>query len=62
MAAAEVNGSSVPVKEEEEPMDVTATNSDNYRTLLDAGLPQQVAESLDSIFQTGGSLHLKSAS
>lgn len=54
MAAAEVNGSSAPAKEEEEPMDVTATHTENYQTLLDAGLPQKVAESLDNIFQTGG--------
>lgn len=51
--AAEVNGSSGLLKEEEEPMDVTATHSENYQTLLDAGLPQKVAESLDNIFQTG---------
>lgn len=53
MAAAEVNGSSGPAKEEEEPMDVTTTHTENYQTLLDAGLPQKVAESLDNIFQTG---------
>uniref|UniRef100_A0A8C9YJ38 Heterogeneous nuclear ribonucleoprotein R n=1 Tax=Sander lucioperca TaxID=283035 RepID=A0A8C9YJ38_SANLU len=53
MAAAEVNGSSAPVKEEEEPMDVTTTHTENYQTLIDAGLPQKVAESLDNIFQTG---------
>ncbi|KAG7225486.1 hypothetical protein INR49_027481 [Caranx melampygus] len=53
MAAAEVNGSSAPAKEEEEPMDVTTTHTENYQTLLDAGLPQKVAESLDNIFQTG---------
>uniref|UniRef100_A0A8C2JFZ0 Uncharacterized protein n=1 Tax=Cyprinus carpio TaxID=7962 RepID=A0A8C2JFZ0_CYPCA len=34
-------------------MDVTATHSENYQALLDAGLPQKVAESLDNIFQTG---------
>lgn len=54
MAAAEVNGSSAPAKEEEEPMDVTTTHTENYQTLIDAGLPQKVAESLDNIFQTGG--------
>lgn len=54
MAAAEVNGSSAPAKEEEEPMDVTATHTENYQALIDAGLPQKVAESLDNIFQTGG--------
>uniref|UniRef100_A0A665WSZ0 Heterogeneous nuclear ribonucleoprotein Q acidic domain-containing protein n=1 Tax=Echeneis naucrates TaxID=173247 RepID=A0A665WSZ0_ECHNA len=53
MAAAEVNGSSAPAKEEEEPMDVTAPHTENYQTLIDAGLPQKVAESLDNIFQTG---------
>ncbi|KAM8884222.1 heterogeneous nuclear ribonucleoprotein R-like isoform 1-T1 [Synchiropus picturatus] len=52
MAGAEVNGSSVLVKEEEEPMDVT-TRTENYQTLIDVGLPQEVAESLDNIFQTG---------
>lgn len=51
--AAEVNGSSAPAKEEEEPMDVSATHTENYQTLIDAGLPQKVAESLDNIFQTG---------
>lgn len=58
MAATEVNGSSAPTKEEEEPMDVTTTHTENYQTLLDAGLPQKVAESLDNIFQTGGYLKL----
>uniref|UniRef100_A0A8C2ZNI1 Heterogeneous nuclear ribonucleoprotein R n=1 Tax=Cyclopterus lumpus TaxID=8103 RepID=A0A8C2ZNI1_CYCLU len=53
MADAEVNGSSAPVKEEEEPMDVSTTHTENYQTLVDAGLPQKVAESLDNIFQTG---------
>lgn len=51
--AAEVNGSSAPAKEEEEPMDVSTTHTENYQTLIDAGLPQKVAESLDNIFQTG---------
>ncbi|XP_046869921.1 heterogeneous nuclear ribonucleoprotein R-like [Hypomesus transpacificus] len=51
--AAEVNGNSTLLKEEEEPMDVSATHTQNYQTLLDAGLPQKVAESLDDIFQTG---------
>lgn len=54
--AAEVNGSSGLAKEEEEPMDVSVTHSENYQTLLDAGLPQKVAESLDNIFQTGQSV------
>nr|XP_020453124.1 heterogeneous nuclear ribonucleoprotein R isoform X4 [Monopterus albus]XP_020453125.1 heterogeneous nuclear ribonucleoprotein R isoform X4 [Monopterus albus]XP_020453126.1 heterogeneous nuclear ribonucleoprotein R isoform X4 [Monopterus albus]XP_020453127.1 heterogeneous nuclear ribonucleoprotein R isoform X4 [Monopterus albus] len=53
MDAAEVNGSSAPVKEEEEPMDVTTPHTENYQTLLDAGLPLKVAESLDNIFRTG---------
>lgn len=62
MASAEVNGSSAPVKEEEEPMDVTTTttHTENYQTLIDAGLPQKVAENLDNIFQTGGWLLLPS--
>lgn len=51
---AEVNGSSAPAKEEEEPMDISAAHTENYQTLIDAGLPQKVAESLDNIFQTGG--------
>lgn len=55
--AAEVNGSSAPAKEEEEPMDVSAAHTENYQTLIDAGLPQKVAESLDNIFQTGEQVH-----
>lgn len=51
--AAEVNGNSAPVKEDEEPMDITVTHTENYQTLIDAGLPQKVAASLDDIFQTG---------
>lgn len=54
MATAEVNGSSAPAREEDEPMDVSSTHTEHYQTLLDAGLPQKVAESLDNIFQTGG--------
>ncbi|XP_063040237.1 heterogeneous nuclear ribonucleoprotein R-like isoform X2 [Engraulis encrasicolus] len=50
---AEVNGNSAPVKEDEEPMDTTAAHTENYQTLIDAGLAEKVAESLDSIFQTG---------
>uniref|UniRef100_A0A8C5FH31 Heterogeneous nuclear ribonucleoprotein R n=1 Tax=Gadus morhua TaxID=8049 RepID=A0A8C5FH31_GADMO len=53
MATAEVNGSSALAKEEDEPMDVSTTHTENYQTLLDAGLPLKVAESLDNIFQTG---------
>ncbi|XP_048083475.1 heterogeneous nuclear ribonucleoprotein R-like isoform X1 [Alosa alosa] len=51
--AAEVNGNSTPVKEDEEPMDITVAHTENYQTLIDAGLPQKVAASLDNIFQTG---------
>ncbi|XP_064810231.1 heterogeneous nuclear ribonucleoprotein R-like isoform X1 [Oncorhynchus masou masou] len=51
--AAKVNGSSALVKEDEEPMDITVTHTELYQTLIDAGLPQKVAESLDKIFQTG---------
>lgn len=51
--AAEVNGNSAPIKEDEEPMDITVTHTENYQTLIDAGLPQKVAASLDNIFQTG---------
>uniref|UniRef100_A0A674C1B0 Heterogeneous nuclear ribonucleoprotein R n=1 Tax=Salmo trutta TaxID=8032 RepID=A0A674C1B0_SALTR len=56
-AAAEVNGTSALVREEEEPMEVTAEgeHTENYQTLIDAGLPQKVAESLDNVFSTGGS-------
>ncbi|CAB1348169.1 unnamed protein product [Coregonus sp. 'balchen'] len=55
MAAAEVNSSSAPVMEEKEPMEVTAESehTENYQTLIDAGLPQKVSESLDKIFSTG---------
>ncbi|KAJ8287490.1 hypothetical protein COCON_G00001490 [Conger conger] len=51
--AAEVNGNSAPAKEDEEPMDISSTHTENYQTLIDAGLPLKVAESLDNIFQTG---------
>lgn len=51
--AAKVNGTSALVKEDEEPMDITVTHTEFYQTLIDAGLPQKVAESLDKIFQTG---------
>ncbi|XP_077404827.1 uncharacterized protein LOC144037315 isoform X5 [Vanacampus margaritifer] len=53
MAVAEVNGSSALVKEEEEPMDVTGPVTENYQILINAGLSQNVAESLNNIFQTG---------
>ncbi|KAL0969573.1 hypothetical protein UPYG_G00229260 [Umbra pygmaea] len=51
--AAEVNGSSALAKDDEEPMDITVTHTENYQTLIDAGLPHKVAENLDNIFQTG---------
>ncbi|KAJ8333185.1 hypothetical protein SKAU_G00420810 [Synaphobranchus kaupii] len=51
--AAEVNGNSAPAKEDEEPMDISTTHTENYQTLIDAGLPHKVAESLDNIFHTG---------
>ncbi|XP_016396269.1 heterogeneous nuclear ribonucleoprotein R-like [Sinocyclocheilus rhinocerous] len=35
------------------PIVCSVVSTDNYQTLLDAGLPQKVAESLDNIFQTG---------
>lgn len=56
MAAAEVNDSSAPMKEENEPIEVAAEgeHTENYQTLINAGLPQKVAESLDNVFSTGG--------
>lgn len=53
--ATEVNGNAAQVKEDEEPMDTSSavTHSEHYQVLLDAGLPQKVAERLDDIFQTG---------
>uniref|UniRef100_A0A4W3JAP2 Heterogeneous nuclear ribonucleoprotein R n=1 Tax=Callorhinchus milii TaxID=7868 RepID=A0A4W3JAP2_CALMI len=53
--ATEVNGNAAQVKEEEEPMDTSSavSHSEHYQVLLDAGLPQKVAERLDQIFQTG---------
>uniref|UniRef100_A0A4W5K1W0 Heterogeneous nuclear ribonucleoprotein R n=1 Tax=Hucho hucho TaxID=62062 RepID=A0A4W5K1W0_9TELE len=55
MAAAEVNSSSAQVIEEKEPIEVTTEgeHTDNYQTLIDAGLPQKVADSLNKIFSTG---------
>ncbi|XP_064831287.1 heterogeneous nuclear ribonucleoprotein R-like [Oncorhynchus masou masou] len=55
MAAAEVNDSSALTKEENELMEVVAEgeHTENYQTLIDAGLRQNVAESLDNIFSTG---------
>lgn len=51
--AAEVNGSPLTAKEEEEPMDISATHADNCQKLVDAGLAQKVAEKLNDIFLTG---------
>ncbi|XP_023675891.2 heterogeneous nuclear ribonucleoprotein R-like isoform X1 [Paramormyrops kingsleyae] len=51
--AAEVNGSPMTAKEEEEPMDISATHADNCQKLIDAGLAQKVAEKLNDIFLTG---------
>ncbi|RXM97244.1 Heterogeneous nuclear ribonucleoprotein R [Acipenser ruthenus] len=52
--ASEVNGNSTHAKEEEEPMDISnVTHTEHYQTLIDAGLPQKVAERLDDIFLTG---------
>ncbi|XP_046877499.1 heterogeneous nuclear ribonucleoprotein Q isoform X2 [Hypomesus transpacificus] len=50
MASDHVNGNGT-----EEPMDTTAavTRSEHFQTLLDAGLPQQVAEKLDDIYIEG---------
>ncbi|KAM3861152.1 heterogeneous nuclear ribonucleoprotein Q isoform 2-T2 [Diretmus argenteus] len=52
MATDHVNGNgTVP----EEPMDTTAelTRSEHFQTLLDAGLPENVAEKLDEIYVAG---------
>ena len=52
--ANQVNGNAVQLKEEEEPMDTSSVNHpEHYKTLIEAGLPQKVAERLDEIFQTG---------
>ena len=52
--ANQVNGNVVQLKEEEEPMDTSSVNHpEHYKTLIEAGLPQKVAERLDEIFQTG---------
>lgn len=47
MATEHVNGNGT-----EEPMDTSAavTHSEHFQTLLDAGLPQKVAEKLDEIY------------
>ncbi|XP_042299221.1 heterogeneous nuclear ribonucleoprotein Q isoform X7 [Sceloporus undulatus] len=50
MASEHVNGNGT-----EEPMDTSAavTHSEHFQTLLDAGLPQKVAEKLDEIYVAG---------
>lgn len=50
MASEHVNGNGT-----EEPMDTTAAvaHSEHFQTLLDAGLPQKVAEKLDEIYVAG---------
>lgn len=50
MASDHVNGNGT-----EEPMDTssTATRSENFQALLQAGLPQKVAEKLDEIYIAG---------
>ncbi|NXG36399.1 HNRPQ protein, partial [Dromaius novaehollandiae] len=50
MATEHVNGNGT-----EEPMDTSAavTHSEHFQTLLDAGLPQKVAEKLDEIYVAG---------
>ncbi|XP_067097363.1 heterogeneous nuclear ribonucleoprotein Q isoform X4 [Osmerus mordax] len=50
MASDHVNGNGT-----EEPMDTTTavTRSEHFQTLIDAGLPQQVAEKLDDIYIEG---------
>uniref|UniRef100_A0AAY4DGH4 RRM domain-containing protein n=1 Tax=Denticeps clupeoides TaxID=299321 RepID=A0AAY4DGH4_9TELE len=50
MATEHVNGNGT-----EEPMDTTAavTHSDHFQSLLEAGLPQKVAEKLDEIYIAG---------
>ncbi|XP_016103433.1 heterogeneous nuclear ribonucleoprotein R [Sinocyclocheilus grahami] len=50
MATEHINGNGT-----EEPMDTSAavTHSDHFNTLLEAGLPQKVAEKLDEIYLAG---------
>lgn len=50
MATEHINGNGP-----EEPMDTSAavTHSEHFQTLLEAGLPQKVAEKLDEIFIAG---------
>lgn len=53
MATEHINGNGP-----EEPMDTTAavTHSEHFQTLLEAGLPQKVAEKLDEIYIAGKAL------
>lgn len=57
MATEHVNGNGT-----EEPMDTSAavTHSEHFQTLLDAGLPQKVAEKLDEIYVAGKLWNLQS--
>ncbi|KAI4904937.1 hypothetical protein NFI96_033567, partial [Prochilodus magdalenae] len=50
MATEHVNGNGT-----EEPMDTSAavTHSEHFQTLIEAGLPQKVAEKLDEIYVAG---------
>lgn len=56
MATEHVNGNGT-----EEPMDTSAavTHSEHFQTLLDAGLPQKVAEKLDEIYVAGKMANLQ---
>lgn len=53
MATEHINGNGP-----EEPMDTSAavTHSEHFQTLLEAGLPQKVAEKLDEIYIAGKTL------
>lgn len=52
MATEHINGNGP-----EEPMDTSAvTHSEHFQTLLEAGLPQKVAEKLDEIYLAGKAL------
>uniref|UniRef100_A0A3Q3QQT9 Uncharacterized protein n=1 Tax=Monopterus albus TaxID=43700 RepID=A0A3Q3QQT9_MONAL len=53
MATDHVNGNGT-----EEPMDTTAavTHSEHFQALLEAGLPQKVAEKLDELYVAGKQL------
>lgn len=60
MATDHVNGNGT-----EEPMDTTAavSRSEHFPALLEAGLPQKVAEKLDELYVAGKStLHLRAGS